>query len=369
MSTSAPSTIYVGTYTRRESFVDGKAEGIYALRFDPESGRLSRLATIEGEGTINPSYLALAPDQRTLYAVNEITGEHGAHGTLSAFRVGPEGELSLLNQRSSRGLSPCFVSVTPTGRHVLVANYETGNVAVLPTDPDGSLREASDVVQHSGSGPDPERQEGPHAHMVVPARGAELVLAVDLGADQVLAYRLDEESGRLLPRPDSSVVLGAGSGPRHIAMHPERPFAHVIGELDSTVTTLRHRSPEDGVELGSVISTLPAGEGGPNLGAEIQISPSGRHLYATNRGHESIVHYRVEEETGELTLVGHTACRGRSPRYFALDPSGRWMLVANQDSDSVVVFPLDPESGEPGAPTHVADVPTPVCLAFLDPSS
>ncbi len=364
MSVAESSTVYVGTYTRRELFVDGKAKGIYTLRFDPNSGALSHLATVGGRGTTNPSYLALASDKSTLYAVNEITGAHGTHGTVSAFRIGAEGRLTFLNQQSTGGLAPCFVGVTRSSRWVLVANYETGSVAVFPVGSEGELGEASDLVQNTGSGPHPERQKGPHAHMIVSGLDDKLVLVVDLGADQLLAYRLDEDLGRLHAEPTASVGLSAGSGPRHIALHPRRPFAYVIGELDSTIVALRYKPEDRAFHIGSVVSTLPLGLGGDNLGAEIGVAPSGRFLYATNRGHDSIAHYRINEETGELMLIGHTPSEGQGPRFFTLDTSGNWLLVANQDSDTVVTFPVDQRNGEIGSPAQVAGVPTPVCLTF-----
>ncbi len=239
MGSSDRITTYIGTYTRRESFVDGKAEGIYIYHLDPSSGQLTYAATVAGAGVVNPSFLTLGPDKRCLYAVNEITGDKGPHGTVSAFAVDlTTGHLSYLNQQSTHGLAPCYASIEPEGRYCLVANYETGSLCVLPIQKDGSLGEATDTVQFSGSGPNRERQEGPHAHMVMPSPDGRFILAVDLGADRLMAFRLDRERGALSPADPPWTQMPPGAGPRHLAFHPQRPFAYVINELQSTVTVL-----------------------------------------------------------------------------------------------------------------------------------
>jgi 6-phosphogluconolactonase len=361
-------TLYIGTYTRRESFVDGKAEGFYIYHLDPGSGQLTYAATVAGPGTVNPSYLTLGPDKRCLYAVNEITGGNtpygkGPHGTVSAFAVDPAtGRLRYLNQQSTHGLAPCYVSIEPEGRYCLVANYETGSLCVLPIQEDGSLGEATDTVQFAGSGPVRERQEGPHAHMVLPSPDGRFILAVDLGADRLRTFRLDRERGALSPADPPWTQLPPGAGPRHLAFHPHRPFAYVINELRSTVTVLRYDAQQGAFAALQTISTLPDGFTGQNLGAEIIVAPSGRFVYASNRGHDSLVIYAVDPETGRLALVGHESSQGAGPRAFILDPSGALLLVANQDTDTVVTFWVDGDSGTLRATGHVAAVPTPVCL-------
>ncbi len=366
-------TVYIGTYTRRESFVNGKAEGIYIYHLDPASGELAYAATVSGPGTINPSYLTLAPDKSCLYAVNEITGGNapqgnapqgkGPHGTVSAFAIDPvTGNLSYLNQQSTHGLAPCYASIEPGGRYCLVANYETGSLCVLPVQADGRLGEATDTVQFSGSGPNPERQEGPHAHMILPGPDGGLIFAIDLGTDRLMAFRLDRERGRLVPADPPWTQLPPGSGPRHLAFHPHRPFTYVISELQSTITVFHAGERQEALEAVQTVSTLPADFKGANLGAEIKIAPSGRFVYASNRGDDSLAIYAVDQETGVLALVGHTSTQGVGPRDFAIDPSGRLLLVANQDTDTVVTFWIDPDSGRLSATGHVANVPTPVCL-------
>ena len=354
-------TTYIGTYTRRESFVDGKAEGIYIYHLDPSSGQLTYSATVAGPGTLNPSFVTLSPDKRCLYAVNEITGGKDPHGTISAFAVDPAtGYLTYLNQQSTHGLAPCYASVEPAGRYCLVANYETGSLCVLPIQSDGSLGEATDVVQFSGYGPHPERQEGPHAHMVLPSPDGDFILAVDLGADRLMAFRLDPERGTLSPADPPWTPMPPGAGPRHLAFHPQQPLAYVISELASAVTVLRYA--QGAFEAVQTLSTLPDGFTGQNLGAEIKVAPSGRFVYASNRGHDSLAIYAVDQASGQLALVGHQATQGVGPRDFTIDPSGALLLAANQDSDTVVTFWIDPDAGTLRPTGPVAAVPTPVCL-------
>jgi 6-phosphogluconolactonase len=360
---SEPIVVYIGTYTRRESFVNGRGEGIYAYALDPGSGALAYLSTVPG--AVNPSFLTVAPQQGRLYAVNEITGEHGRHGTVSAYAIDPvSGDLTYLNAQSTHGLAPCFVSLDGSGRYALVANYETGNVCVLPIEEDGRLGEATDVVQHHGSGPHP-RQAGPHAHMITPGPDGRTIFAVDLGTDQILAYHLDLERGRLGAADPPWVELSPGTGPRHLAFHPNGRFAYVISELRSTVTVFGYDNGWGTLRERQTISTLPDGFAGDNLGAEICVAPSGRYVYASNRGHDSIAMYAVDAETGELSLLGHQPSQGVGPRYFTIDPSGTFLLVANQDSDTVVTFRVDPGSGALTATGQVTQVPTPVCLQLL----
>lgn len=367
MTSSEPITVYIGTYTRHESFVDGKAAGIYIYHLNPVSGQLAHAATIGGAGTVNPSYLTLAPDESCLYAVNEITRGEGPHGTLSAFTIDPTTKhLSYLNQRSTHGLAPCYVSVESTGRYALVANYETGSVCVLPIQADGRLEEATDVVQFHGSGPHPGRQEGPHAHMILPDPNGLFVLAVDLGTDRLMTYRLDLEMGKLVLADPPWTQMPPGTGPRHLAFHPHRPFAYVISELQSTVTVFRYHEQRGVLEALQIISTLPSGFSGQNLGAEIKAAPSGRFVYASNRGHNSLAVYAVDQETGKLSLAGHQSTQGVGPRDFAIDRSGVLLLVANQGTDTVVSFWINQDSGILTPTGHVAAVPTPVCLQLYD---
>jgi 6-phosphogluconolactonase len=375
MGSSDSITTYIGTYTRRESFVDGKAAGIYIYHLDLSSGELTYAATVAGPGTDNPSFLILGPDKRCLYAVNEFYKSEAPHGTMSAFAIDPAtGQLNYLNQQSTQGTAPCYASIDPQGRYCLVANYESGNLCVLPIGKDGRLGEATDTVQFSGSGPNPDRQEGPHAHMVLPDPAGDFILAIDLGTDRLMAFRLDQERGILIPADPPWTQLPPGTGPRHLAFHPHRPFVYVVSELQSTVTVLRYTS--GACEASQVISTLPADFTGQSSGAEIKVAPSGRFVYVTNRGHDSVAIYAVDQESGppsrryadtggQLSLVGHQATQGGGPRTFTIDPSGALLLVANQDTDTVVTFWINQDSGTLQATGHVTAVPTPVCLQLV----
>ena len=247
----------------------------------------------------------------------------------------------------------------------MVANYETGSICVLPVQQDGSLGEATDVVQFSGSGPNPQRQAGPHAHMIVPGPSANSVLAIDLGADRLMLFHLDTERGTLNPAEPPWVQLPPGTGPRHLAFHPHRPLAYVISELQSTVTVCRYDGQQGEFAPFQTVSTLPAGFTGENLGAEIMVAPSGRFVYASNRGHDSVAIFAVGPATGQLSLVGHESTHGRGPRTFTIDPTGTLLLVANQDTDTVVTFCINQEAGKLRPTGHVAAVPTPVCLHLV----
>ena len=326
MPSSNKITVYIGTYTRRESFVDGKAAGIYIYHLDLGSGELTYAATVTGAGTVNPSFLTLAPDQRCLYAVNELYGTEGTHGSVSAFAIDPVTKhLTFLNQQSTQGLAPCYTSIEPEGRYCLVANYETGSVCVLPIQGDGSLGEATDTVQFSGSGPTAGRQDGPHAHMVVsspdcnagatgsPQRTHRFILVVDLGTDRLRAFELDSEQGVLNSVDSLSTHLPPGTGPRHLAFHPQRPFVYMVSELQSEVVVLRYVEQDCTFEAVQTISTLPDGFTGSNLGAEIRVSPSGHFVYASNRGHDSMAIFAVDQESGELSVVGHESTTGHWP--------------------------------------------------------
>ena len=360
-------TLYIGTYTRRESFVDGKAEGIYTYHLDPRSGELSYAATVAGPGTINPSFLTLGPDKRCLYAVNELYASEGPNGTVSAFAIDPVTKhLRYLNQQSTHGLAPCYASIEPQGRYCLVANYETGSLCVLPIRKDGSLGEATDTMQFSGSGPNPERQAGPHAHMVVPGPDASSMLAVDLGTDRLMAFHLDMERGTLSPAATPWAQLPPGAGPRHLAFHPHRPLAYVINELQSTITVCCYDGQQGEFAPFQTVSTLPDGFTGENLGAEILVAPSGRFVYASNRGHDSMAIFAVGPATGQLSLVGHESTHGRGPRTFTIDPTSTLLLVANQDTDTVVTFWINQEAGTLRPTGRVAEVPTPVCLQLFN---
>jgi len=353
--------LYVGTYT-----AGTRSEGIYLVRMDRRSGELRRVGSVDAGP--NPSFLGTHPNGRFLYAVNELEQYNGRPtGAVSAFAIARDtGALTRLNEQPSGGGAPCFVSVDRTGRVALVANYAGGSVALLPIEAIGALAPAAQVVQHTGTGPKADRQEGPHAHCILADPSNRFALAADLGADRVFVYRLDLEAKTLSKVEGGEAVMRPGSGPRHLAFHPTRPLVFVSDELDSTVATLRFDSTRGTLSLQDTRSTVPGGwtGGGTNYPADIHVAPNGRTLYVSNRGHNSIAVFSVAESTGTLALEQVVSTEGDWPRNFSLDPTGRWLLVANQRSDSVVVFGRDPENGRlTPTPQRVA-LPSPVCLRF-----
>ncbi len=350
--------VYVGTYT------SGKSEGIYLYRLDLTSGKLRHAATTKG--VKDPSFIALAPGRRNLYAVNEVEDFGGKKsGALSSFAVDqPTGNLRLLNQQPSLGGAPCYVDVDRSARFVLVANYSGGNIAVLPIRSDGSLGEATDVKQYVGSSINVERQEGPHAHCIVLDPANRFAYGCDLGTDKVMIYRFDARRGKLIPGRTPWVQLKPGAGPRHITFHPDGKYAYVINELHATVTAFAHDRDRGNLKELQTIPTLPADFTGENTSADIHVSPDGHFLYCSNRGHDSIAAFQIAPRSGKLTFVAHQSSGGKAPRNFAIDPTGRFLLVANQKSDNIVTYRRDLKTGQLTATGHVAEVPSPVCLKF-----
>jgi 6-phosphogluconolactonase len=351
--------LYVGTYT------DGRrSDGIYILRMDRRSGKLRRVASVDA-GT-NPSFLAIHPNGRILYAVNEVETRNGRPtGAVSAFTIASDtGALTRLNEQPSEGSAPCFVSVDRSGRIVLVANYSGGSVAILPIQADGALTPATKVVQHTGAGPNAERQSSAHAHCILADPSNRFALAADLGADRVFVYRLDLDDKSLRHVEGGDAVMRSGAGPRHIAFHPTLPLVYVANELDSTVATLRFDAERGALSPLDIHTTIPSGWSGNNYPADIHVAPSGRTLYVSNRGHNSIAVFSVAESTGAFALEQVVSTEGDWPRTFSLDPTGRWLLVANQRSDSVVVFDRNPESGRLTPTRQRIALPSPVCLRF-----
>ncbi|HUF09010.1 MAG TPA: lactonase family protein [Rhodothermales bacterium] len=351
--------VYVGTYTR------GRSKGIYLLDLDLETGALrSRGLAAKSD---SPSFLAVHPSRGTLYAVNSVAKFGGRDGGgVSAFRIDPnKRRLKLINSRPSLGAGPCYVALDSAGRNALVSNYAGGSVAVLPIDSDGSLGEATAFVQHEGSSVNPKRQEGPHAHSMNLDAGDRFALAADLGADKVFVYRFDPKTGTLAPNDPAFAALKAGAGPRHLTFHPGGTHVYVVNELDLTVTVFSYDAAHGVLSEVQTVSTLP-GDAEPGYStAEIRVHPTGRFLYASNRGHDTIAVFAIDPNSGELSSVEHAPTLGRTPRHFAIDPAGRFLLAANQDSDSVVVFRIDQETGGLTPTGETASVPSPVCIRFV----
>ncbi len=348
--------LYVGTYTR------GKSEGIYVYRMNLASGELKHAATVKGIS--NPSFLAIDPRRRFLYAVNEsgeFAGKKG--GGVTAFAIDQKtGELRKLNEQHSPGV-PCHASVLPSGRFVMAANYGGGNVVIYPVKADGSLGEASDVAQHTGTGGDPKRQAGPHAHCIMPDAAGQYVFAPDLGIDKVMIYKVDAKIGKFIPNGFAATKPGAG--PRHFDFHPAGKFAYVINELDSTLTAFAYDKAKGELKELQTVSTLPADFKNASYCADVHVHPSGRFVYGSNRGHDSIVAFAVDQQTSKLTLIGHESTGGKWPRNFGIDPTGEFLLVANQNTDNVVTFRIDQTTGKLRATGLVTEIPVPVCLKFI----
>jgi 6-phosphogluconolactonase len=364
MSSPGPDDVlvYVGTYTTRETFVDGKAAGIHILRLDLASGALREVAV--SAPVVNPSYLVLHPSGGYLFTVNEVYTPEG--GAVSAYAIdAASGNLTFLNQQPSHGGAPCHLALAGNGRALVVANYQTGSVAVLPVGDDGRLGAASDVLQHVGSSVNAQRQQGPHAHSVTFDPTGRFVFVCDLGLDKVLIYRFDDAQGKLLPHATPWAVVRAGAGPRHLDIHPNGRWVYAINELDSTIDAFAFDRDAGTLRAFQHLSTLPPDFRGTNHCADLHVAPSGRFVYGSNRGHDSIAVFVVDDDTGRLSRVGHTATDGRTPRNFAIDPTGVWIFAANQDSDSIVPFRIDPANGLLERAGPAVSVPTPVCVRIM----
>ena len=345
---------YIGTYTT------GQSEGIYIYSFDTRSGTFVKIRTVTG--IENPTFLAIDSRRRCLYAVSERLGGRG--GYVVAYSMGSNADdLVELNRQPSHGTEPCHISMDGTGDFVLVANYGSGSVSVFPIRDDGSLGEATDVIQHKGSSANPERQQGPHAHSANLSPDGRYVIVADLGVDKLLTYGLVHETGKLTLVEEIKVRPGAG--PRHLDFHPSGKYAYVINEIDSTITAFAYDGSSGHLTELQTLSTLPEGNLGANSCADVHVHPSGEFVFGSNRGHDSIVTYRVDSTTGELTLVGHEATQGKNPRNFAIDPGGEFLLAENQDSNTIVTFRIDQRTGRIAPTGTVTKVPSPVCLKFV----
>lgn len=370
MTSAGTIYVYIGTYTEPSS--NGKAEGIYVYRMDPATGALTYVRTVAG--IANPSFLAFDPEHHFLFACNEtemFAGQPG--GGVSAFALDAgAASMTFVNAQPTHGAFPCHLCVDPSGRYVLSANYGSGSYAVHPIASDGRLGGATDVVQHAGSGPNARRQGGPHAHMVTFDLSGRYALLVDLGIDRTLVYRL-ETAGKLVPNEvaapsgamrQSSGPSAPGAGPRHVGFHPSNRYAYVINELGCTVDVFAWNAAAGTLAPLQTIATLPAAFTGANTTAEIAVHPSGRFLYGSNRGHNSIAIFGIDPSGRTLTALGNEPTQGEDPRSIAIDPTGTFLLAANQNSDNVVTFRIDQSTGTLSATGDIARIPTPVCLLF-----
>jgi 6-phosphogluconolactonase len=349
--------VYVGTYT------DHGSKGIYAYRFDAKTG----LATALGLAaeSVQPSFVIVDDSGHFLYAVNETESYEGQPtGAVSAFAVdSASGKLSLLNQVSSRDGGPAHIALDRTGKYALVSNYTRGSLAVFPVQKDGRLGEPSAFVQHHGAGMDKERQEQPHAHAVAMSSDNRFALVADLGLDQMFAYPFDSAKGTLGQDPHITKT-NPGAGPRHLAFNLSGKLLYVINELQSSVTTYAYDPANGGLRELSTTSTLPEGFSGQSAAAEIALHPSGKFLYASNRGPDSIAVFSVAAE-GSLSRVKFVPVNGKTPRNFAIDPTGSWLLAGDQESDKVVVFRINKKTGRLTPTGQVLQISSPACVTFV----
>lgn len=350
---------YFGAYTSEQS------QGIYVSRFDSPTGALSEpelAAEIE-----NPSFLTVHPNQQILYAVSELD-----QGSVSSFAIDHHsGRLTLINTRPAQGSLPCDLEVDSSASMLTVANYGSGSVISFPLAADGSLGEASDFIEFAGSGANPDRQQSPHAHSVDFSADNRFCLVSDLGTDQVRVYQVNTQTAKLTPHDPPAAKVDPGAGPRHFAFHPDLPYAYGLNELLSTVAVFDWDADAGVLNPVQTISTLPEGFEGSTSTAEIEVHPSGKFLYASNRGHDSIAVFAIDQADGRLTFVEHEPSNGGqpggagTPRSFAVAPGGEHLLAANQKGDTVVVFAVDSETGELAPTGTTIAVDAPVCIKFV----
>ena len=364
--------MYIGTYTRKESHVEGKSAGIQVCKFNKATGEITYVGV--KAGVTNPSFLAIHPTGRFLYSVSEMNEriEGRPAGGIAALSIDAEsGELTSLNMQASGGTGPCHVIVDATGQYVLAANYGSGGVVVLPIEEDGSLGSLSDYVQHEGSSINPQRQQEPHAHSINLDASNKYALVPDLGIDKVLIYEFDVENGKLKPNSAQPWArTKSGAGPRHLDFHPNQRFVYVGNELDSTVVAFEFDATKGTLKEIQTLSTLPDGydESGAEKSyvADVHVHPNGKTVYVSNRGHDSIAIFEIDEKSGELTPVGYTSTQGSFPRNFGLDPAGEFLVAANQNSDDIYVYTVDAKTGGLEPTAHSIEIPSPVCIKFLE---
>jgi 6-phosphogluconolactonase len=347
--------IYVGTFDGRDS------QGLYVFELNRETGEMIEIQTVSDRS--GPNFQAIHPNGNTLYSISgDAFSEDLRHGTISAYRINSEsGHLQLINENSVVGRGPAHVSVDPLGRFVYVSNYSEGNLSVFKVNEDGSLSEAIDVVYHEGSSIHPRRQGAPYVHSIIPSNDGKFIYVSDLGIDKIMIYEVGS-TGELSPAQVPYVENTPGSGPRHFAIHPNGNYAYSAEELTSTVAVFTLDQNTGALSQVQRVNMLPEEFEGSNTAADIHISPDGLYLYASNRGHDSLVIYRIDEKTGTLTFVGHEPSGGGHPRNFMIDNRGEFILVANRDNDNVVMFRRDKNTGELALINENTGIPMAICV-------
>ncbi len=354
----AGARIWIGTYTTRGS------EGIYSLSMNPQTGELSAPALAAKAD--NPSFLALHPTRKFLYAVNETGRFEGRPvGAVVAFSVDAQaGKLAEMNREGTGGAAPCHLNVDPSGKCLVVANYTDGNAAAFPIAADGRLEKMSQLVKHEGHGANASRQKSPHAHGVTFSPAGDIVFVPDLGIDKIMAYKLDVAKGSLSPVGSATASVEPGSGPRHIVFNTAGTFAYSINEILATVSQFSWDAARSSLKLVRSVPSLLGNFPGQNTAAEIAIHPNGKFLYSSNRGHDSIAVFTLDEKSGSPKLIQNFPSGGRAPRNFAIDPSGIFLLAAHQDTDNIVVLKIDSDTGKLSDTHFGAKIPAPVCVLF-----
>ncbi|WP_127585499.1 lactonase family protein [Paenibacillus koleovorans] len=350
------------TYAYIGSYAEAGTPGLYACGYNTETGELTLID--QTDILQNPTFLAIDAPAKRLYAITEEADATGQRvGAAAAFSIDEEsGRFTLLNKAVTVASPTCHIALDGTRRHLMVASYRGGMIGLSAVEPDGRVGASSDVRQHAGGSVRPVQNQ-PHPHSVFPDPADRYALVPDLGLDRILVYKLDLANGKLLPH--SEAYLEPGAGPRHFAYHPSQRYGYVINELDSTVAAFAYDGEAGTLRKLQTVSTLPDGYEGSSACADIHISADGRYLYGSNRGHDSIVVYRIDESAGTLTLVEHTSTRGGHPRNFALSPDGRFLLAANRDGNNVVTFARDAETGRLQPTGHELKLSKPVCVKFL----
>lgn len=351
--------VYVGTFNDRGS------EGLYVYEFDRETGGMDLIQTVSDR--TGPNFQAIHPNGQYLYSISgEAFSENTPNGTVTAYQIHPEtGMLNMINEQSVEGRGTAHVSADPLGRFVYVSNYSQGNLSVFQIQENGGLSEAVSIVQHEGSSVNERRQNSPHVHSIIPSADGRFIYVSDLGIDRIMIYEVNQTTGELTSGEVPYVENTPGSGPRHFAIHPDGQFSYSAEELSSTVAVFSVDQNTGGLTEIQRVNMLPEDFSGNNSAADIHLSPDGRFLYASNRGHDSLVIYQVDENTGHLSLIGHESTRGGHPRNFMMDQNGEFVFVANRDNDNVVIFSRNKESGELTFTGEEIHVPMAVCVTQL----
>jgi 6-phosphogluconolactonase len=345
--------VYFGTH------VVGPGKGFSLSHFDTDTGVLTKPKYLID--AVAPAFFVIDSGGKHLYTCNS-----GRPGGVSSYEIDPKtGALKLLNSKSAGGANTSYISLDKTGRFALSANYEGGNIEVWPIQPDGSFGERTAFIQHTGRGIDPQRQTHAYAHSIITDPTNRFALSGDLGVDKVFVYRFDEKAGTLAPNDPPSVSIKPGSGARHVKFHPNGKWVYLISEMGSTVTAFNWDTAKGTLAEFQTVSTLPADFKGASACAEMEIHPNGKFLYGSNRGHDSLVVFAIDQSSGKLLLVQHISSAGKTPRNFAFDPTGKWIICTNHDSNNAVVFKIDENTGKLTQVGEPMDVPYPFCERFL----